>query len=765
MNYELTTPSYVAAAACSMIGGRKENQDSYGFAETPFGTLFTVCDGMGGGPGGKTASSIAVSEIISGVSEGDKEDSPSEIIAKAILRANAAILARANEETDLQGMGSTCTVLLVSEESATAAYVGDSRIYQLRGSKKLFRTFDHSMVFELVRRKAITEEEARQSAQSNVITRALGMKPQVEADIETLPFRKGDRFVMTSDGIHGTMPEKDLLSLIREGSTPEEAVKAVAEKADSLGVEKGGNHDNLTIAVIDTNIKSKLRPKMNKTARIMLAIAGIVLLAAAIGAVAFKAKAGIVSWAIKPSYGNLTRYHNNLYAFEQSGKWGLVSNAGRVILQPSSDFITPFVNGYALAGVKDGQRYLLRQIIGEDGSVTTLSDAYYLDSSKYFSEGKLPVANKNRKFGYINPMGQTVIRCQFDMALPFKEGWAPVKQGQYMKYVNANFDRDPSRSMLIVDFHYGDMTMASCFSGGQAAVAYNRDYALINMSGRVVGKLTESAFQQTYRRNNAAPDDAASGFRESAKYTVYNVDGLNGLRDAGGTVVRPQFDALGPQYSDGDIIAVMNGKYGILRVGDGTLRGHAAGSNGSTTLESRNGGVGNVSFIWDGPVGSLDGMRMYVDMGDGYFADVTSDASLSNGRASYTFTPKFASKAKNFRVRSRIENDGILLAEADQDFSVKYPAVIKVSAPGPSTVRANENNLASISASIVNDSDTPVTVSYSFSIGGSGNVTVPAHGSRGVSTTISITAESVRTVTFTAGGKSASNKIHFIPFF
>ena len=203
-----TESPLILGFAESRIGGRSENQDSFDWADTPLGFLVTVCDGMGGGPGGKTASSIAVKEIIAGVMEADQQESPSNILIKAIRRANMAIINRGTEQPALQGMGSTCTVVLITPKSATVAHVGDSRVYQFRGNEKIFRTFDHSMVFELVKQKVITEEQARLSAQSNVITRALGIKPDVEVEVTERPFETGDRFLLCTDGIHGAVEEK-----------------------------------------------------------------------------------------------------------------------------------------------------------------------------------------------------------------------------------------------------------------------------------------------------------------------------------------------------------------------------------------------------------------------------------------------------------------------------------------------------------------------------------------------------------------------------
>ncbi|MBQ9677377.1 MAG: serine/threonine-protein phosphatase [Prevotella sp.] len=263
----------------SRIGGRPENQDSYGFMDTEFGFLVTVCDGMGGGPGGKTASNIAVNEILAGVDEASKDEEITNILIKAVRRANMAILEAASQDSALRGMGSTATVLLISEKSAFLVHAGDSRIYQVRGKHKIFRTFDHSMVFDLVKQKVITEEQARLSAQSNVITRALGIKPDLEVDVVERPYEKGDRFILCSDGIHGIMPEKELIRMFGNRKVALGAVvDDIATYVDNMGRDNGGRHDNLTIAIVETKINSKLRQTMSKQVRISLLILAVICL-------------------------------------------------------------------------------------------------------------------------------------------------------------------------------------------------------------------------------------------------------------------------------------------------------------------------------------------------------------------------------------------------------------------------------------------------------------------------------------------------------
>ena len=276
-------PDLCTVYAESRRGGRTENQDNYGYAVTEFGFLVTVCDGMGGGPGGRTASTIAVDEILAGVKEASQEDTIGNILIKAIRRANLAIIQETERVPALRGMGTTCTVVLINKHSATVAHVGDSRIYQLRGKRKVFRTDDHSMVFEMVKQNIITEEQARLSAQSNIVTRALGIKPDVEVDVRELPYCKGDRFILCTDGVHGCMPEPELIALAAAGGrTLGGIVDDIATTADSIGNNAGGGHDNLTLAMIETNINSEIEPAMNRKFRILLgALAALLLVSLA----------------------------------------------------------------------------------------------------------------------------------------------------------------------------------------------------------------------------------------------------------------------------------------------------------------------------------------------------------------------------------------------------------------------------------------------------------------------------------------------------
>lgn len=235
----------------SLIGGRKENQDSYGMADTRLGLFVVVCDGMGGGPAGKTASSIATQTLIDYVSGADRDKSPYSVLADAVKAANEAVLAAVSENPALRGMGTTCVCLLIGSREAYIVHVGDSRCYQLRGSRAIFRTADHSYVGEMVRRGTLTEEEARNSNYSNIITRAIGGAQDVDPEVDSVEYKPGDRFALMTDGIWGAIPEMQLVKFLVEKKDPAVLVPEIAYNIDSLGADNGGMHDNLTLALVE----------------------------------------------------------------------------------------------------------------------------------------------------------------------------------------------------------------------------------------------------------------------------------------------------------------------------------------------------------------------------------------------------------------------------------------------------------------------------------------------------------------------------------
>lgn len=277
---QLNTSLPLLVYADSRQGGRRENQDSCAWGDTPAGFLVVVCDGMGGGPSGKEASSLAAQRILQYFQEHSGEGkNRKDLMREAIEAANQAILAAVEDDPSKKGMGTTLTALLINAHSAVAAHMGDSRIYQFRRGRKHYRTNDHSLVFARLREREIrSEEEARVHPDSNIILRALGINGQVKPDIVELAYEKGDRFMLCTDGIWGVFPEKTIIAMAARTPVLSGAVETLAVRVNEEGIANGGGHDNLTLAMVETKTNSKMQEKMStRQKNIFLVLAAVCL--------------------------------------------------------------------------------------------------------------------------------------------------------------------------------------------------------------------------------------------------------------------------------------------------------------------------------------------------------------------------------------------------------------------------------------------------------------------------------------------------------
>ncbi|HQJ45739.1 MAG TPA: protein phosphatase 2C domain-containing protein, partial [Ignavibacteriaceae bacterium] len=239
---------YFGASDIGLV--RTENQDSFGkFPKDdlnmyqPKGILFMVADGMGGHSGGKEASQTAVDVVGSEYFSFD-----SEVISSALLyafkKANYKINQTSQEALQFRKKGTTCSALVIENDKAHIAHVGDSKIYKISDGSIIQFTNDHTEVGEMVRKKIITEEEAKNHPSKSVLIRAMGIEADIEVDlIENILISGGDSFVLCSDGLGKVLPEE--IKKIVSDNTEEEACK----KLIALANERGGN-DNVTVEVI-----------------------------------------------------------------------------------------------------------------------------------------------------------------------------------------------------------------------------------------------------------------------------------------------------------------------------------------------------------------------------------------------------------------------------------------------------------------------------------------------------------------------------------
>lgn len=242
-------------------GGRPENQDDLGFVETPLGFLLVICDGMGGGPGGKTASYIAKYEIMKSLCECDSQMQRGSALRMAIGKANDALADKVRQIPALAGMGATLVAILINRQSAVIAHVGDSRCYRIHKNRMVFCTQDHSLVGELVRKKVLTPEQARTSPQSNIVSRNLGHPINNVPQIDEVPFKKGDRFVLCTDGVWGAMPHEMLVKRLVAKDAVQKIVGNLSLEIDQIGFSEGGHHDNHTLGIIELKCDSLMKDK------------------------------------------------------------------------------------------------------------------------------------------------------------------------------------------------------------------------------------------------------------------------------------------------------------------------------------------------------------------------------------------------------------------------------------------------------------------------------------------------------------------------
>ena len=225
---------------------RKQNEDNLGYAETPNGDVFVVCDGMGGHVGGRVASSIAVDAIMEYFGS-EKKLYITEAMEEAIRYANRKIYEKAEEEPELKGMGTTIVLTVFQEDKAYIAHVGDSRIY-LFSNEKLYRiTKDHSHVQQLVDIGAITPKEAETHPKKNIILKALGINEDVEPEVQKDPLllKNGDILLMCSDGLSDMVNDNKIEATLQQTDN----VKKAGEELMQLALDAGGK-DNITLQLI-----------------------------------------------------------------------------------------------------------------------------------------------------------------------------------------------------------------------------------------------------------------------------------------------------------------------------------------------------------------------------------------------------------------------------------------------------------------------------------------------------------------------------------
>ena len=238
---------------------RKINQDSFGTAKNEWGEVFIVADGMGGHKGGEVASRITVDHLCNEFKVAGSDTSPAVFLERSINGANEAVSSKAKEGADFEGMGTTVVAVIIKDEEAHIAHVGDSRVYIFRNGQPYFMTKDHSFVQDLVDQGLISEEEAEDHPKKNRILQAIGTG-SIKPDITTLKLYKGDQILLCSDGLSGEVRDLEMITELKS-SNPMDGCKSLVRLAN----DRGGP-DNITVIAIHVE-KGNKPPKYLKVSK------------------------------------------------------------------------------------------------------------------------------------------------------------------------------------------------------------------------------------------------------------------------------------------------------------------------------------------------------------------------------------------------------------------------------------------------------------------------------------------------------------------
>ena len=242
---------FFETSARSAIGLVRQGNEDSAFASAQ---LIAVADGMGGHAAGEVASRIAV-QVLQTLAptlsaEDIDEDSVEDLLMHSLHNIDAEIAAVTDEDVEKRGMGTTLTALLIRDTRIALLHVGDSRCYRLRGNTLEQLSNDHTVIQELLDQGAISEAEAAEHPQRSMLTQALRGDGDVTPVLQMYEIKKGDRYLLCSDGLSGVLTDKEIKVGLKK-SDKDEAVKFLNDATYINGAP-----DNVTILIADISDKS-----------------------------------------------------------------------------------------------------------------------------------------------------------------------------------------------------------------------------------------------------------------------------------------------------------------------------------------------------------------------------------------------------------------------------------------------------------------------------------------------------------------------------
>jgi serine/threonine protein phosphatase PrpC len=234
---------------------RSHNEDAV-LADNVAG-FAVLADGMGGYNAGEVASGMATALLGSELAkafaarapynkDGNGRSFAATALGSEIARANGAIYQAAQSQPQYAGMGTTLVAAVFHDNSVTVAHIGDSRLYRLRGETFGAITRDHSLLQEQIDSGMITAEQARHSQNKNLVTRALGVDPAVEAEIHDHAVEPGDIYLLCSDGLNDMVEDEEIaLTLQALAANLELCATQLVQMAND-----NGGRDNVSVVLV-----------------------------------------------------------------------------------------------------------------------------------------------------------------------------------------------------------------------------------------------------------------------------------------------------------------------------------------------------------------------------------------------------------------------------------------------------------------------------------------------------------------------------------
>ena len=464
-----------------------------------------------------------------------------------------------------------------------------------------------------------------------------------------------------------------------------------------------------------------------------------------------------VIWSVKPMYETIKPYSESLYLCQLNGKWGVVDAGGKAVLPNQYDFITTPHEGNGLFGTLEGGKNRLNGLISPDGTCTPVNGTYYvIPHFPHFSEGKLCVSDPSGKQGFMDENGKIVVKCQFDVVRPFKEGLSSIRKGPWVYYIRENHDAAPDRNVVYAEWRNGQITEGSSFKNGEAVVGYGGKYKVIDLQGRELRNFSASKWKinpadyTIVSNEDKIQEEAAKATVPQSPVEIFSEDGKYGFRLNGKTILYPTLSSASPIDLNQVSIAAYHGKTGLLKVIDGVVQS-ALLSNGQAAERihvDKKGKTDMLQYAIILPKQIIGHTKLLVDKGNSHFEDVSSAVVADGGnKLTYDFYPEIEDNEKDKSLKCKLLYEGMEILNETFTLSVERPVRLRLSEPFATTAQADiKTEIQEIASTIFNDSDRDVTVTATLSVNcrsnkavsRSFNITIPGNSSRRISVPVTV---------------------------